>query len=634
MKLSDVYECKYENKNTSTVIITLSIGRNYLKSPILNISSLCIKENKKSLFLFNIGSTCKKIYDIVSESKINNIIVFGSGYSAYAAILWSGILNRIFKNKNKEGAVRFICIEPYLDVVKQVEVNNITGSIYSAIKPYIDFNSFIKKFGKFIRGTVYVSKDKNKTYFDDLYDIEIFQVNFYSDDMNYFMKKSVSVSLNFNSIVYAQCKSKNRIYNFEMAKKCIYNNIPSVKTLCKISNLQKDSFIRSNLFNMFSVSNTKYLFVITNISQYFNAISWIDDYKIKDEFVIIVQYTFVNINMPQLIYENFLKQREKYNMNILFFEIPLSNKVSFNGYLYFEVKYNNLLSVINPEIVVLTSMENRTAILGNLSKKYSLVYLLEEGLGTYLQIQKFKNPKTYNTALHLKPYEYHEYALINCFGSKVMKESIYGFLKFDRAYITFPNVLNNFVSAEYFNPLVSYIDKHIKDIFKVQKSLKIDKKNGFIIYIDQVWGFPNIDFYSSIFKILLRNCNGKKILFQLSPKNIEYKDEVIRLIKKLGLEDVIIIFDFDILYKVEFLVSILNPDAVYSLCSSALIYLKVISPNIPRFSIAKSLLLEINNSDTYLSYSVACKRFNEAYQALLLIENITDTFYENKLGCI
>lgn len=202
-----------------------------------------------------------------------------------------------------------------------------------------------------------------------------------------------------------------------------------------------------------------------------------------------------------------------------------------------------------------------------------------------------------------------------------MKKSLNGFLEFDKAYLTFPNAAKGLKEEViFFNPLSNYIEEKlnkIEIITQLLNSSSINCGDDYILYIDQIWHYPVKEYYTAIFNILQNNFY-EKIVFYFHPKNKERNKHIIReIIHLLDMNDKIIFLEMSEHYKVELIAYIMKPKAVVSICSSALVYLGVIMPNLSRISIAPKL---ISILDFYQTNSKAINTIKPAFATLKMIE--------------
>lgn len=58
------------NNDSSTLFVGLVAGGKFQESPIKQVSTLSVKDRRKTFLLYNVGSLCQKIADFVLQSHI------------------------------------------------------------------------------------------------------------------------------------------------------------------------------------------------------------------------------------------------------------------------------------------------------------------------------------------------------------------------------------------------------------------------------------------------------------------------------------------------------------------------------------------------------------------------------------
>lgn len=617
------YEYRFiSNKNSDVLFISETIGSKFQSSVLKNVSLLSIKDKGKTFLLYNVGSLCQKIADFVLQSHIKKIILFGSNKVAYATIIWSYLLSRFLHKHNIN--IGFVAINPTINP----DITHLSQKEVSGIKNYLNFGEFLNNYQDYpIQGFIYLPINKKDKYFTNNPNIRVFHTNYSEQDINYFINKSVSCSADYLNIVRKQYLTTGRDNWREYADRYLENNIPTLQSIlqCLTQNIsQTNSFLRKGNFDTPTHSKTRIIIAVAQISQIINATYWVEQYKKLDSILIVVEYTKANLNTPQTIFDYYLSIRQNNeNIKLLFLEIPLSNKVNFNSFQFFEKKYTRILEKIKNDTVVINSIINRSAILGWVAKSRAKVYLIEEGLGTYLQIsqvtklRKIKyNPIFYNNI------DYMEHSLIWNFGTEVMKKSLMGFLEFDKYYLTFLEVFNQKNSAIYYHfyPIKEYVTRNIRNN-EIQQEIistvqEITSDNNFILYIDQNFGIDINLFYQKIIHQLIEIYPKEKIFFIIHPKNQHNKNNIRHMLKQMNVENKIFLLDFSGRHKAELIIKILNPISICSLCSSTLVYCKALDYRGKIISISLPIIEEIKEIDSIS----ARQNLIEATKSLKLVD--------------
>lgn len=615
LSLSENYDYQLVFKeNIDELFISLSIGGSFQKSLIKEFSVLSIKDKSNSYLLYNAGNLCQKIAKFILKSKIKKVVLFGSNDAGYATIIWAHLLCRFLHKYDIY--IGFISINPNF----KINTTTFPKSILLGTKNYLNFEEFFNHYNRYpMQGFIYLPINNQDKYFINHSNIRVFHTDYLEKDINYFVRNSISCSINFLDIIKKQYASTGRKPWQENSERFLSQNIPTLQSLLKYfsdENCQENGFLTKGCFDISIFEDKKIIVFISQISQIINAIYWIKKYKNKENVLLIVEYTRHNINTPQMIFDHYLSIKDDFsNLDLMFLEIPLSNKINYLAFYFFEIKYRNLLNKFNHDLVVMNSMIHRSAVLGWVAKETSKVYLIEEGLGTYLQIDKIRKARQigYNP-LFCNDIDYTQCALIWNFGTKVMQKSILGFLDFDKYYLAFTEIMKGSKNTQYFNPVKTYVEQNINNQeakYEIVSTIQaMTLGSDFILYIDQNVGFETNIFYEKIIKQLIIDYPKEKILFIMHPKNQHNKHAILYLANQMNVSDRVFLLDFGGKYKAELIISLSNPASVCSLHSSTLIYCKTLGYQGRIVSIALPIIettKEINNVTAHKNLIEATK---------------------------
>lgn len=605
------------NNDLETLFVGLAVGNKFQEPLIRQVFILSIKDRGKTLLLYNIGSLCKKIADFILHSRIKKVVLFGSNNAAYATIIWSFLLSQFLHKSSID--VGFVAINPNFNLKdEQFSPTELLG-----VKNYLNFDEVLHHYKQYpVQGFIYLPVGKQDEYFTDSPNIRVFYTNYLEQDINYFVKRSVSCSANYVNIVKRQYMTTGRNYWREDADRYLENNVPTLQSLINSLVLnESDNFLMMGDFDIIKYKKPENVIFISQISQLINALYWKKNYVKMSRTLLVVEYTQLNLNTPKMIFDHYLRIKKDFiDLDMVFFEIPIFKTINFNIFQYFEIKYKYILNIIKSPLIVINSMLNRSAILGNVAKTQSKVYLIEEGLGTYLQINQIKRDKMFgdNYIFNLK-YNYVEKSLILNFGSVIMKESLKGFLNFDKFYLTFTNAIKQKNdNVVYFNHIQLYVDENIYDP-NIKKDILNNTKvnnNEMVLYIDQDYGVDGNIFYQIIITILLKMYQKEKIFIIMHPKNQHNKHHIVRLSEEMNVSDRIFLLDLKGKYKAELIISLVNPKSICSLCSSTLVYCRLLQYQGDIISITPSVLQELEK----LNYHLVYEKLKEYTKALNLVD--------------
>ncbi|UXZ04108.1 alpha-2,8-polysialyltransferase family protein [Moraxella nasicaprae] len=601
------YQYQYQaGENHSDLLISLSTSINKfdLPSPLgKSVSLLEITEGIGSFFLYKTELVCEKLFDFIQAQNIEKVIIFGSKYSSSAAFLWSAILESMLRPVGK--SCHCICVD-LNNNLSLAKASRDYQSLYMHTKSYVDPLAFIKTKNLQPFGAVYLSK-QNHTLQETLKqfpNFHVFNTEFDENDINYFIKTNITASRNGYSNVFKQKKVQKLNCNDEFATLQIGQNLPTPTAIMKsiIEHKNYTYFLKNHLdLNETSLEGQAVYFVET-FNQYINAINCQASNQKYAKITIIAQYTRLNLKMMDLIINYHLENNlHNQDTSLKFYEIHLSNQVNFLDFFIFNKRYEQLIKKTRLNNLIVTSSEYRTAILCHTAKSLqSKVFLIEEGLGTYDQINRLHINKNYRHYIS-QPKHFRNYtqeSLIENFGNSIMKKAIKGFLEFDSIYIAVPSMLPT-VQSEKYNPVEQYILENQNLIEDIQTTIQKHnpKSLPISVYADQTFGFATEEHYQAVIKALDNTVpKDHLIVFQLHPKNFSDRAVIQKLIEELDVTHQFAFIDFNQPIRIELLVSAIKPEALHSITSSSLFYTQLLFPEVRSFSLADEFLKNLNES--------------------------------------
>lgn len=599
------YQYQYQaSENRSDLLITLSISINKfdLPSPLgRSISLLKITEGISSFFLYKTELVCKKLFNFIQEQNIEKVIIFGSKYSSVAAFLWSAILNNMLRLVGK--SCHCICV----DLNENLSLTKAScnyQSLYAYCMSYVNPLTFIKNKNLQPSGVIYLSKQNHNLQetLKQFPNLHVFSTKFDQNDINYFIKTNITASRDGYSNVFKQKKVQKLNCDDKFATLQIGQSFPTPTAAMKsmIEHKNYTYFLENHLdLDKINLGGQAVYFVET-FNQYINAINCQAINQKYAKITIIAQYTRLNLKMMDLIINHHL-ERDLYvqNISLKFYEIHLSNQVNFLDFFIFNKRYERLIEKTRLNNLIVTSSEYRTAVLCHTAKSLqSKVFLIEEGLGTYDQINRLHINKNYRHCIY-QPKHFRNYiqeSLIENFGNSIMKSSTKGFLEFDSTYIAVPSMLPT-VHGERYNPVEQYILENQNLIGNIKATIKKHNPRSLPIsvYADQTFGFATEEHYQAVVKALDDVVpKNHLIVFQLHPKNFSDRAVIQKLIEDLAITRPFAFIDFDQPIRIELLISAIKPAALYSITSSSLFYAQLLFPKIGSFSIADEFLKNLN----------------------------------------
>lgn len=608
LKLPSIYQYKtHLNHASKSLVVTLSMTPNKfdLPSPLnQTTSNIQISDGCNSLFLYKVGLACAGLADYIKKYQFETVVLYGSKRSALAALLWSSILDRILSGVNSQ----CICINPELDVEQQIYHDVLTktqisnSSFLVHLKEFLSPERFLVSNNLNPKGAIYLAHNNSiPKSFKRFADLTIFQTKHHVDDINYFLKTAISASQNGYLTVFKQKDVQHKYCDQNIALEQVNQNYPTViagmKSITEHGDLSK-LFLGNHVDMEHDNFENHAVYIIETFNQYINAINCQSINEKYRNITLIFQYTRINLTMSLMVMEHYLKNNLKNTSNIQlkFYEIYSSNRVNYLDFFNFQNKYHRLIENTKINNLIVTSLEYRTAILCHTARACGVnkIMLIEEGLGTYDQINRYHLNQKFKHFVCQKVHyrDYVQEALIANLGNKVMKNSIKGFFDFNEAYIAAPFMFGN--NAKLYSPVQSYIDQNAELIPMIVEALKENNPDSkpIHIYADQTFGLPIEDYYDSIIEILDNIIpKDELIIFQLHPKSFNDKPFVEQLIANKS--NRFLFIDFDKPVRIELIVYAIKPKSFYSLTSSSLFYVQLLMPEIETVTFATKLLVRL-----------------------------------------
>ena len=93
--LADCYTSVYKYHNSSNLVITFTPTNGFfLYHNNLNAHKICISTKQPNYYIFNPGSTCKKIANYIKKLNVKNILLIGSSKAGLASLLWGELVSK------------------------------------------------------------------------------------------------------------------------------------------------------------------------------------------------------------------------------------------------------------------------------------------------------------------------------------------------------------------------------------------------------------------------------------------------------------------------------------------------------------------------------------------------------------
>ena len=98
--LPTCYKSVYKAHHSNNLVITFTPTNGFfLYHNDLNAHKICITTNQPNYYIFNPGSTCKKLANYIKGLDITNIILIGSSKAGLASLLWGELISKNLSKK-------------------------------------------------------------------------------------------------------------------------------------------------------------------------------------------------------------------------------------------------------------------------------------------------------------------------------------------------------------------------------------------------------------------------------------------------------------------------------------------------------------------------------------------------------